>query len=220
MLTGSTVHPCPAWALTEPVNITPRSTYRRLCGIPHKRRSRRSGRPAAGCTMDRPTGFPGRRSSPTLPHLRPRPAHCPHPTGDGLIARRGNTRPGASTTRDDRAVAPDHRVRAPRASWLTEKEGRIGDPVVSDRRTVQRWGRYADAITRWEHIIGRPAPAPALLNDADGPRPAPAFVEWLMGLPTGWVTNSDELTQNQQITALGNGVQPLQAALALSAMLD
>ena len=27
MLTGSTVHPCPAWALTEPVNITPRSTY-------------------------------------------------------------------------------------------------------------------------------------------------------------------------------------------------
>ena len=144
----------------------------------------------------------------------------PHPAGDGLLTRRGNPRPGASETRDDRAVAPDHRVRAPRASWLTEQEGRIGYPVVPDRRTVQRWGRYADAITRWEHIIGRPAPAPALLNDADGPRPAPAFVEWLMGLPTGWVTNSDELTQNQQITALGNGVQPLQAALALSALLD
>ena len=29
MLTGLTVHPCPAWALTEPVNITPRSTYHR-----------------------------------------------------------------------------------------------------------------------------------------------------------------------------------------------
>ena len=41
-------------------------------------------------------------------------------------------------------------------------------------------------------------------------------VEWLMGLPTGWVTNSDELTQNQQITALGNGVLPLQAVSALS----
>ena len=91
--------------------------------------------------------------------------------------------------------------------------------MVPDRRTVQRWGRYADAITRWEHITGRSAPAPALPNDADGPRPAPAFVEWLMGLPTGWVTSSDELTQNQQITALGNGVQPLQAALALSALL-
>lgn len=144
----------------------------------------------------------------------------PHPAGDGLIARRGDPRPGASEALDDRAVAPDHRLRPARTGWLTEQESRIGDPVVPDRRTVQRWGRYADAITRWEHITERPAPAPALLNDADGPRPAPPFVEWLMGLPTGWVTGTDDLTQNQQITALGNGVQPLQAALALSALLD
>ncbi|TCJ80260.1 UNVERIFIED_ORG: DNA (cytosine-5)-methyltransferase 1 [Dietzia maris] len=142
----------------------------------------------------------------------------PHPTGDGLITRRRNARPGASETRDDRAVAPDHRLRAPRPRWLTEQESRIGDAVVPDRRTVQRWGRYADAVARWEHITGRPAPAPALLNDADGPRPAPAFVEWLMGLPSGWVTGSGDLTQNQQITALGNGVLPLQAAQALSAL--
>lgn len=74
-------------------------------------------------------------------------------------------------------------------------------------------------ITRWEHITGRPAPAPALLNDADGPRPAPAFVEWLMGLPAEWVTGNAELTQNQQITALGNGVLPLQACVALSSIL-
>lgn len=87
--------------------------------------------------------------------------------------------------------------------------------MVPDRRTVRRWGRYADAIARWERITGRPAPAPALLNNADGPRPAPAFVEWLMGLPAGWVTDTDHLTQNQQITALGNGVLPLQAAQAL-----
>ena len=73
---------------------------------------------------------------------------------------------------------------------------------------VQRWGRYADAIARWEHITGRLAPSPALLSDADGPRPAPAFVEWLMGLPTGWVTDHGELTQNQQINTLGNGVLP------------
>ncbi|PZT88204.1 MAG: DNA (cytosine-5-)-methyltransferase [Gordonia sp. (in: high G+C Gram-positive bacteria)] len=126
----------------------------------------------------------------------------PHPAGDRLIARRGDPRPGASTTRDDRAVAPDHRLRAPRTGWLTKQENRIGDAVVPDRRTVQRWGRYADAITRWEHITRRPAPAPALLNDADGPRPAPAFVEWLMGLPAGWVTGTDDLTQNQQMGLL------------------
>lgn len=139
----------------------------------------------------------------------------PHPAGNGLIARRGNARSGASKAWDDRAVASDHRLYAPRTGWLTEQERRIGDAVVPDRRTVRRWGRYADAIARWERITGRPAPAPALLNNADGPRPAPAFVEWLMGLPAGWVTDTDHLTQNQQITALGNGVLPLQAAQAL-----
>lgn len=41
-----------------------------------------------------------------------------------------------------------------------------------------------------------------------------------MCLPTGWVTDTDDLTQNQQITALGNGVLPLQAAVALAALLD
>lgn len=46
-------------------------------------------------------------------------------------------------------------------------------------------------------------------------RPAPAFVEWLMGLPAGWVTDSAGLTQNQQITELGNGVLPLQGLGAL-----
>ena len=37
-----------------------------------------------------------------------------------------------------------------------------------------------------------------------------------LGLPTGWVTDADELTHNQQITALGNGVLPLQAGTALN----
>ncbi len=41
-----------------------------------------------------------------------------------------------------------------------------------------------------------------------------------MGLPTGWVTDyTDELSQNQQITALGNGVLPLHAAAAVTALL-
>lgn len=142
------------------------------------------------------------------------------PLATDFLTRRGNPRPSASKARDDRSVPPDHRLRTPRTGWLAEQESRIGNAVVPDRRTVQRWGRYADAIARWEHITGRLAPAPALLNDADGPRPAPAFVEWLMGLPAGWVTGTDDLTQNQQITALGNGVQPLQAALALTALLD
>lgn len=71
-------------------------------------------------------------------------------------------------------------------------------------------------IPQWEHITGRPAPAPALLTGDATPRPAPAFVEWLMGLQPGWVTDSaHELTHNQQLTALGNGVLPLQGIAAL-----
>ncbi|MGO1699724.1 MAG: hypothetical protein ACTHZD_15380 [Micrococcaceae bacterium] len=41
-----------------------------------------------------------------------------------------------------------------------------------------------------------------------------------MGLPPGWVTNpAHALTAYQQTTALGNGVLPLQASLALRSML-
>jgi hypothetical protein len=64
--------------------------------------------------------------------------------------------------------------------------------------------------------IGRPAPRPAILNDKTGPRPAPAFVEWLMSLREGWVTDPClGLTDAQQLTALGNGVAPAQAFAAV-----
>lgn len=40
-----------------------------------------------------------------------------------------------------------------------------------------------------------------------------------MGLPAGWVTDpAHELTANQANTALGNGVLPLQALLALTSV--
>ena len=95
-------------------------------------------------------------------------------------------------------------------------EGRVGDIVEPDRRHDIRWGRYASAIARWEHIVDREAPAPALLSGALGFRPAPSFVEWLMGLEAGWVTESvSQITPNQQLTSLGNGVLPLQAVRAL-----
>ena len=139
--------------------------------------------------------------------------------------RRGTGRgePGSSagTTGNDRALAPGDRPRLEWTAWLTEMESRIRDAVEPDRRHLHRWGRYAAAIARWEHITGRAAPAPALLNDSAGPRPASAFVEWLMGLPAGWVTHSlPALTLNQQLAALGNGVLPLQATLALTRLLS
>ncbi|GAB2448273.1 hypothetical protein GCM10027062_32340 [Nocardioides hungaricus] len=144
----------------------------------------------------------------------------PHTTRFGLREGRRNAGSSASSTRHDRSLPPDHRPRSQRTAWLRQETWRIGDAVVFDRGHLQRWGNYAHVIARWEHITGRSAPAPALLSDGAGPRPAPEFVEWLMGLNPGWVVDSMYgLTQNQQITALGNGVLPLQAVAALTRLL-
>lgn len=75
---------------------------------------------------------------------------------------------------------------------------------------AERWGIYQSAISRWEQAT-RPAPEP---TDARG-RLAPEFVEWIMGLPHGWVTGVPGLSRPAQLTALGNGVVPQQASRAL-----
>jgi len=46
------------------------------------------------------------------------------------------------------------------------------------------------------------------------------FVEWMQGLPEGWVTGVPGLSRNAMLKALGNGVVPLQAELALRLLLD
>lgn len=41
----------------------------------------------------------------------------------------------------------------------------------------------------------------------------PAFVEWMQGLPAGWVTGTDT-SRTQQLRMLGNAVVPQQGTLA------
>jgi len=74
-----------------------------------------------------------------------------------------------------------------------------------------RWGVYEPAVRRWDHVLGRPAPAP---TDALG-RLSPLFVEWMQGLPAGHVTSVPGLPRGAQLKALGNGVVPQQAEAAL-----
>ncbi len=74
----------------------------------------------------------------------------------------------------------------------------------------KRWGQYAAAVARWETLT-RPAPAPT----DEGGRLRPEFVEWMQGLDAGWVTATPGLGRPAQLTALGNGVVPQQAARAL-----
>ncbi|ARI56430.1 hypothetical protein A6E92_12015 [Streptomyces sp. S8] len=78
------------------------------------------------------------------------------------------------------------------------------------------WGPYTEAVERWEAVTGCPAPGPV----DDVGRLNPPFVEWLMGLPAGWVTAVPGLSRTAQLKALGNGVVPQQATAALRLLLD
>lgn len=80
---------------------------------------------------------------------------------------------------------------------------------------ADRWGVYAPAIARWEAVIGRTAPSPTdpQLSRHGNRRLSPRFVEWMMGLPDGHVT--DAVGHNAALGLLGNGVVPQQAAAAI-----
>lgn len=84
------------------------------------------------------------------------------------------------------------------------------------RHSVREWGDRTAAVRRWETVLGRPAPDPTEPNRNGRPALSAAFTEWLMGLPAGWVTDVPGLSRPQKIRALGNGVVPQQAALAIS----
>lgn len=92
------------------------------------------------------------------------------------------------------------------------------EPGPSPRNSAVDFGPYTSAVRRWEHVLGRPAPAPTEPG-RNGPRLSPRFVEWMMGLPAGWVCGVD-IPRNAQLKALGNGVVPQQAALALRLLLN
>ena len=80
------------------------------------------------------------------------------------------------------------------------------------------WAAHRPAIQRWETLT-RPAPAPTTRNSRGNPRLNPAFPEWMMGWPDGWVTDAP-IPVAEQLHLIGNGVCPQQAVLALSELLS
>lgn len=82
---------------------------------------------------------------------------------------------------------------------------------VSERRFD--WRQYAESIGRAATITKRAAPEPSLVSNGRH-RINPVFIEWMMGLPHGWVTGHG-LSESEELKLLGNGVVPQQARLAL-----
>lgn len=93
-----------------------------------------------------------------------------------------------------------------------------------------RYGDYGEAVLMWA-MVTQTVPPPLTIDYVAQqttlhPRfpdirtgTNPEFIEWMMGLPEGWVTAVPGLTRTQQVKALGNGVVPQQAATALRDML-
>ena len=163
-------------------------------------RGRASGAPArrdrtAGSDTDR-QGLAGRRGAPLG-----RGADQLAPWQDDL-APAGGVRPASWSCGACGGLDPDCAT-----CWL-------------DLTVDHGWGDFEPAIRSHEQLLGRSAP-PAT---EPGPKRATPrlnvrFVEWVMCLPDGWVVDVPGISRRQQLTMLGNGVVPPQAAYALDDML-
>ena len=109
---------------------------------------------------------------------------------------------------------------SPSGKTRTRRQGRgdAGRLQPMERGGQVDWGKYAPAIRRWESVLDRPAPTPTV-ERKDKRRLNPQFVEWMMGLPAGWVTGHG-LSAAQELKMLGNGVVPQQAHAAITQLMQ
>lgn len=90
--------------------------------------------------------------------------------------------------------------------------------TLNDVAYTDQFGEYTAAIRRWEQVLQRSSPSPT--EELNGKRRlSPDFVEWMMGLPEGFVIDVPGVTRTAQLKMLGNGVVPQQATLALRLLL-
>jgi DNA (cytosine-5)-methyltransferase 1 len=82
---------------------------------------------------------------------------------------------------------------------------------------LQQWQNQGQ--TRNEHRFSRSMDRQTVPDTLDQGRLNVKFVEYMMGLPNGWVSDLD-LTRAQKLKMLGNGVVPQQAYHALELLCD
>lgn len=91
-----------------------------------------------------------------------------------------------------------------------------GEPFLSAAIMPERFGKYAAAVLRHEHAYSLPAPDPTEPGRNGKPRLAPAFPEWMQGLPRGYLT--EVVDRKSALKLAGNGVNWRQGAYALSTL--
>lgn len=144
-------------------------------------------------------------------------APSPYPQGERLDGT-GSTRIGRERPAHGSEASPD-------SDGSGRTQQRWPSSVSEEQSSFERgdsvdWGEYEAGIRRWERVLGRPAPEPTEPGTRGNRRLSARFVEWMMGLPDGWVTDVPGLSRNDQIKACGNGVVQLQAEHALRGLLE
>jgi hypothetical protein len=159
----------------------------------------------------------GPRLRDVVPALLPTPMRADGERASASFSRGNPTLAGALLPTPQVAdVTGGHRTRS------GDRSGELLLPGVAEfygQQQVADWGPYARAVLRWAQVTGTLPPHP-VEPGRTGMRLSPAFVEWMQGLPAGWVTGVPGLSRNAQLKALGNGVVPQQAFLALAVMLS
>ena len=126
----------------------------------------------------------------------------------------------AERERESGRGAPGDVAGARRHSEVEAQQRQRDRDAAHDRDTTPTdFGQYQPAIDRWASVLERDAPDPTEPNRNGATRLSPRFVEWLMGLPAGWVTDID-IPRTQQLKVLGNGVVPQQARAAIWSLND
>lgn len=101
--------------------------------------------------------------------------------------------------------------------------------TLCDVAHLDTWGDFAAAIARHAQVIGRPPPHPTVEGVKGQPVLNPAFVEWMMMMPEGWVTACDvvlgdprpsSIPRTGALRILGNGVVGACAFAAYSQLLQ
>ena len=122
----------------------------------------------------------------------------------------------ATNTDSERSQGQHARNRLSKASKTADSPG--SNYVGDSPGRLGKYKEYETGIRRWELVSGRLVPDILLYKHANGSTKVnPLFVEWMMGLPLGWVTDVD-LSYTAKLELLGNGVVPQQATLAITTL--
>ncbi|MER6844786.1 DNA cytosine methyltransferase [Streptomyces platensis] len=150
------------------------------------------------------------------PHTRPRWfCHATPGTGSALEV------PAPTDTHPKRRLFPTPKASDGPNGGPNQRDGAgnyylpgIAVRLGEDWKAPELGHDYGPAVRLWEEILGRATPSPTAPDARGNLRLSPAFVDWLMGYPAGWVTDVPGIPRPQQIKRGGNGVVTLQAVAA------